>query len=59
MGAISLPPLVSKVIVYRLISHCAVTVISSAGMVVGISLSQPIKVYPSLVGSAGAVIGVP
>lgn len=39
--------------------HCAVTVISSAGMVVGISLPQPIKVYPSLVGSAGAVIGVP
>ena len=59
MGAISVPPAVSKVMVYLLIFHCAVTVIFSAGMVVGISVSQPIKVYPSLVGAAGAVIAVP
>ena len=44
---------------FSLSFHRALSVIFSAGMVVGISISQPIKVYPSLVGSAGATIAVP
>ena len=45
--------------VYELTFHFAVMVMFSAGMVAGIALSQPMNVYPSLVGSAGVVIAVP
>ena len=44
MGPMALPPAVSKVMVYWLMLHCAVMVISPAGMVAGIVLSQPVKV---------------
>ena len=59
MAAMLDPPVVSKVIVYRFIFHEAVIVRSSAGIFAGIALSHPLKVYPVLVGSAGAVIAVP
>ena len=44
MGATVLPPAVSKVIVYELTFHFAVMVTFSAGIVAGISVSQPRKV---------------
>ena len=45
--------------VYRLIFHFAVMVRSSAGIVSGMALSHPSKVYPVRVGAAGAVTGAP
>ena len=62
MEGTSLPPAVSKVMVYRLICHFAVRVKSA---VTGVSKShslsplyQPMKVCPSLVGLSGWVAGV-
>jgi hypothetical protein len=43
---------------YVLICQLAVIVVSSAGIVDGISLFHPKKVYPSFVGLLGAVTGV-
>ena len=42
-----------------MIDHCAVTVRFSAGIVAGSAGSHPVKVYPSLVGAAGAVTCAP
>ena len=44
MGSMALPPAVSKVMVYWLMLHWAVTVITFAGMVAGSSGDQPMKV---------------
>ena len=54
----AVPPCVLNVIVYWLICHWAVIVIPVAGILAGISLSQPVNVYPVLVGSAGGVMAV-
>ena len=53
------PPSVLNVIVYLLTCHLAVIVTFSAGIVLGISWSHPINVYPTLTGSAGFIITVP
>jgi hypothetical protein len=40
-------------------SQVALTSTSSAGIVAGISGSQPMNLYPFLLGSDGGVIGLP
>jgi hypothetical protein len=40
-------------------SHFAFIVISFAGMIAGISGSQPANLYPFLIGLAGGIIGLP
>jgi hypothetical protein len=53
-----IPPFPVNVKLYVLICQLAVIVVSSAGIVDGISLFHPKKVYPSFVGLLGAVTGV-
>ena len=53
------PPAESKVIVYWFIVHWAVWVLLAAGIVGGRAGLQPLNVYPSFVGAAGAVTAVP
>ena len=48
--ATSLPPALSNVIVYSFIFHKASIITFSPGIKVGISLSQPKKLYPSFSG---------